>query len=206
VLASPGTGQYASVGKTADKMATGLTISGLTTGQNYSFVVRTFTPKHSSQSNDITSDPSDPITVMPANQSPATITIALDVQPDSATNFSFSGSLGSFLLDDITPSDGDAYRNSKTFSVAAGTYTVKQTVPSGWFLTGIGCNPPANTSANLAANQITITAASGANITCTFVTQRAGQLIGGSYNDHNHWEEEEDAAARLTIFLPIVQR
>ncbi len=31
-----------------------------------------------------------------------------------------------------------------------------------------------------------INAASGANITCTFVTQRAGQIIGGSYNDHNH--------------------
>jgi len=62
----------------------------------------------------------------------ATITIALDVQPDSKTNFSFAGGLGAFLLDDITPQDGDAYTNSKTFTVPAGRYSVTEQLPSGW--------------------------------------------------------------------------
>jgi Leucine-rich repeat (LRR) protein len=284
VLASPGTGLYSSVGKTADKTAKGITIAGLQAGTAYSFLVRTFTPKHTGQTNDITSATSDAITAMPApNQPPvaagdsyttsrdtaltvdaahgllandsdpdgnpltigsiasvspgshlalnpdgsftytpapgfvgtdtftyrasdgqalsnpasvtftvaakptvATITIVLDVQPDSKTNFSFAGGLGAFLLDDITPQDGDAYTSSRTFSVPAGTYTVTEQLPSGWSNANISCNPPANTIADLAKNQIAISAAAGANITCTFVTQRDGQLIAGAYNDHNH--------------------
>ncbi len=284
VLASKNTGLYTSVGKTADKSAGGITITGLQTGATYSFLVRTFTPKHSGQSNDVTSDTSDAVTATPtANQPPvaandsyttqqgtpltvdaahgllandsdpdgtplkvgaistaspgsklalnldgsftytpapgfagtetftyqasdgqalsnqatvsftvtaksttATITIALDVQPDSKTNFSFAGGLGAFLLDDITPQDGDAYDNHKTFTVPAGTYTVTEALPSGWSNANISCNPPANTIADLTKNQIVINAASGANITCTFVTQRTGQLIAGAYNDHNH--------------------
>lgn len=197
VLASKGDGLYTSVGKTADKTATGLAVTGLQTDATYSFLVRTFTPKHSGQTNDVTSDTSDPITVIPTDQSPATITIALDTQPDSATNFSFSGSLGSFLLDDITPSDSDAYSNSKTFNVAAGSYVISQTVRSGWFLTSIGCTPSVNTSVDLDAKQLTINVASGANITCTFTTQRAGSLVAGAYNDYNHNHKQEPGDAWL---------
>jgi hypothetical protein len=266
---------FQSAGKTADKKATGFTVTGLTAGQTYSFVVRTFTPKHGLQQNDLLSDASDPIAVtVMSNQPPiaandsytttqdtpltidaahgllandsdpdgnplkigaisttstsgklalnldgsftytpapgfvgtetftyqasdglalsnqatatftvkaksnaASITISLDVQPDSKTNFSFAGSLGAFLLDDITPQDGDAYSNSKSFSVPAGTYTVTEALPAGWVNANISCNPPANTIADLTKNQIVIKAAGGANITCTFVTQRSGQLI-----------------------------
>jgi hypothetical protein len=276
-------GLYTSVGKTANKSAGGLTVSGLTSGASYSFVVRSFTPKHGLQQNDLLSDASDPLAVtltpnrppvaandsyatgqntpltidaahgllandsdpdgnaltVVGNTSPAhgtlaltengnfsytpatgfsgadsftyqagdgqqrsnvatvtiivaakpttaTITIVLDVQPDSKTNFSFAGSLGAFLLDDITPQDGDAYTNSKTFTVPAGMYSVTEQLPSGWVNANISCNPPANTIADLTKNQIVIDAASGADVTCTFVTQRAGQLIAGAYNDHNH--------------------
>ncbi len=117
---------------------------------------------------------------------PATITIALDVQPDSKTNFSFSGSLGTFLLDDLTPQDGDAYSNSKTFTVPAGVYTVTEILPTGYLDVNISCNPPAGTIADLTKHQILINAGGGANITCTFVAQRIGQIIAGKYNDHNH--------------------
>jgi hypothetical protein len=282
VLASNG-GQYTSVGKTADKAATGITITGLQAGAAYSFQVRSFTPKHTGQPNDITSAPSAPVAAMPAPNRPpvaaddsyttsrgttitvgaargllandsdpdgnplkvgsistastggqlalnqdgsftykpapgfvgtetftyqasdgqalsnqasisftvtaaptATITIALDVQPDSKTNFSFAGGLGAFLLDDITPSDGDAYSSSKTFTVPAGTYTVTEQLGSGWSNANISCSPPAGTIADRANNQVVIRAAGGANITCTFVTQRDGQIVVGSYNDHNH--------------------
>jgi hypothetical protein len=285
VLAAPQSGGvYTSVGKTANKSAGGLTISGLTPGAAYMFSIRTFTPKHGPQQSDLLSDGSDPLavtltsnhapvatndsyatsqntpltvdvghgllandsdpegdhlTVASGNTSPAhgtlalatngsfvytpnpgfsgvdsfsyqasdgqlgsnaatvmitvgaapaaaMITIALDVQPDSKTNFKFAGGLGTFYLDDVKPSDGDAYGSSKTFIVAAGAYTVAETVPSGWVVTSISCNPAANTVADLAKNQIVINAAAGANITCTFVVQRAGQLMAGAYNDHNH--------------------
>jgi hypothetical protein len=64
-------GPYTSVGKTADKTAAGLTVSGLTSGASYSFVVRSFTPKHGSQQNDLLSDASDPIAVtLTSNRAP----------------------------------------------------------------------------------------------------------------------------------------
>jgi hypothetical protein len=285
VLAAPQSGGvYTSVGKTAGKSASGLTISGLTPGAAYMFSIRTFTPKHGLQQSDLLSEGSQPLAVaLTSNQPPAAandsyatsqntpltvdvahgllandsdpddnqlavagnntspahgtlaltengsfvytpspgfsgvdsftyqasdgqlrsnmatvmitvgaapaaamITIALDVQPDSRTNFRFTGNLGAFYLDDIAPSDGDAYGSSKTFTVPAGAYTVTEAVPSGWVIANINCNPPANTIADLTQNQIAISAASGANITCTFVVQQAGQLMAGAYNDHNH--------------------
>lgn len=279
-------GIYKSAGKTANKSATGFQLNGLTPGQSYSFLVRTFTPKHDLQQNDLLSDSTDPVAItitanrppvatndsyttnqdmpltvdvahgllandsdldgnklkigsissvnpgskfalnldgsftytpapgfvgtetftyqatdgqMLSNQAtvafqvqaksganPATITIALDVQPDSKTNFNFTGSLGAFLLDDITPQDGDAYSNNKSFTVPAGVYTVTEALPTGYLDANISCNPPTGTIADLTKHQIVINASSGANITCTFVAQRAGQIIAGKYNDHNH--------------------
>lgn len=286
-------GIYKSAGKTANKSATGFLVGGLTSGQIYSFLVRTFTPKHGEQQNDLFSDSTDPvvITVMSnqppiavndsytttqdtpltvdaahgllANDSdpdgnapkigsssginpgskfalnldgsfvytpavgfvgtetftyqasdgqalsnpatgafqvkakpvaqPTIITIALDVQPDSKTNFSFGGSLGTFLLDDITPQDGDVYANTKTFTVTPGIYTVTAALPTGYLEANISCNPPAGTIADLTKHQIVIHAATGVNITCTFVAQRAGQIIAGKYNDHNHNHQRNSA-------------
>ncbi|MFN8491649.1 MAG: LamG-like jellyroll fold domain-containing protein [Caldilineaceae bacterium] len=279
-------GIYKSAGKTVNKSATGFQVNNLTPGQSYSFLVRTFTPKHGLQQNDLLSDITDPVAVtlgvnrppVAANDSytltqdtaltidaahgllandrdpdgdklkigaisginpgskfalnldgsftytpapgfvgtdtftyqasdgqalsnaatvsfqvkakpvanPATITIALDVQPDSKTNFSFSGALGTFLLDDITPQDGDAYSNSKTFTVPAGVYTVTEALPSGYLDANISCSPPTGTIVDLTKHQIVINAAAGANLTCTFVAQRTGMIIAGKYNDHNH--------------------
>ena len=279
-------GIYKSAGKTVNKSASGFKFTGLTPGQSYSFLVRTFTPKHDLQQNDLLSDSTDPVAVtLGVNHPPvaasdsytltqdtvltidaahgllandrdpdgdklkigsisginpgskfalnldgsftytpapgfvgtesftyqasdgqalsdpvtvtfqvqakpvakrATITIALDVQPDSKINFSFGGSLGAFLLDDITPQDGDAYTNSKTFAVPAGVYTVTEALPAGYLDANISCNPPTGTIADLTKHQIVINAVAGANLTCTFIAQRAGQIIAGKYNDHNH--------------------
>jgi hypothetical protein len=187
VLSVDAQGMRHSLGK-LDKKATGFTATGLTAGASYSLLVHTITPPHGAQQNEVVSDDSPPLTFMlgPSQPQPATITIVLDAQPDTATNFKFTGGLGTFKLDDITPSDGDAYASSKTVSVAAGDYSVAQMLPNGWLLTNIGCNPPDGTVADLAQKRLSITAAAGANITCTFYVQRAGQVIGGSYNDHNH--------------------
>ena len=187
-------GAYTSAGKTASKAATGLTLSGLTAGTTYAVVVRAFTPKHGAQQNDLTSEDSAGLAVTPAAAAPATITIVLDVQPNSATNFTFSGSLGSFTLDDSAPQDSDAFTNTKTFSVPAGTYTVTEQPVGGYLDANISCNPTDGAIADLARHQIAINAASGASITCTFVAQRAGQIIAGKYSDHNrnHRRDKDD--------------
>lgn len=99
---------------------------------------------------------------------PATITLAKEAQPDSATNFRFSGWLGSFYLDDITPQDDDSYSQNQSFLVAAGVYTVTEVVPRTWLLAGIACNPTANSTVDLALNRVTLTVAAGENVTCTF--------------------------------------
>ena len=178
-------GVYAKIGSTLYKSESGYIVEGLTPGQAYSFLVRTFTPKHGQQQNDLLSDSTDPVTVVPA-ASVATITIALDVLPDGKTNFAFTGGLGAFSLDDITPQDGDAYSASKTFTVPAGVYTVTEQPLAGYLDVNISCSPPAHTIADLFNHQVVIDAFNGASITCTFVEQRAGQIIAGSYNDRNH--------------------
>lgn len=178
-------GVYAQIANTLYKSDSSYIVEGLTPGQTYSFLVRTFTPKHGLQQNDLLSDSTEPVTVVPA-ASVATITIALDVLPDSKTNFTFNGSLGTFLLDDITPQDGDAYSASKTFTVPSGVYTVTEQPIAGYLDANIFCSPPAHTISDLFNHQVVIDAFNGASITCTFVEQRAGQIIAGSYNDRNH--------------------
>jgi hypothetical protein len=106
----------------------------------------------------------EPTTVNPS----AVITIIKDAVPNSATNFRFTGGLGSFYLDDITPPDADAYSNSKSFIVTPGVYAVTEVVPSTWLLNSIVCTPAANGNVNLALKRVTITVAAGANVTCTF--------------------------------------
>jgi hypothetical protein len=53
---------------TADKFATGLTLTGLTPGTSYAIVVRTFTPAHALQHNDLLSGFSAEVTVTTPDQ------------------------------------------------------------------------------------------------------------------------------------------
>jgi hypothetical protein len=64
VLDSPGSsGTFQSAGHTADKTATGFTLTGLDPNETYQLSVRTFTPAHpaSGQQNDVLSDATAPI-------------------------------------------------------------------------------------------------------------------------------------------------
>ena len=121
--------------------------------------------------------------VVRANRTP--ITIAVDAQPHSKTNFTFNGTLGLFRLDDSQPDDGDAYSQRKTFVVAPGTYTITAQPLSAWPLMAITCTPAANGVVDLATGKVTITVTTGDNVTCTFTNQRAGKLTVGKYNDLN---------------------
>jgi len=115
----------------------------------------------------------------------ATITIVKDAQPDSKTNFPFSGDLGTFKLDDITPDDRDQYPKQRTFSVAPGLYTVAERVPSNLVLR-IDCVPAANGTVNLAQSRVAIRVAANEQVTCTFTTQRSVTIRARTYDDRNH--------------------
>lgn len=105
------------------------------------------------------------------------------MQPDNSSNVSFSGGLGSFKLDDANPNDGDAYLNTKAFTVAPGTYNVTQTALSGWLVTNIVCTPASKAVVTLSSKTVAITAALGDTITCTFVNQQSATLRAYKYKD-----------------------
>jgi uncharacterized repeat protein (TIGR01451 family) len=98
---------------------------------------------------------------------PGTIEIEKNATPESSQPFEFTGSLGPFtLLDDRV--DGSV---SKTFTnLGAGTYTVSETVPENWQLTGIACTPAG--SAVIAGTQVTITLGAGGSVVCTYSDRR----------------------------------
>ncbi|HET7449700.1 MAG TPA: hypothetical protein VFJ78_03830 [Gaiellaceae bacterium] len=101
---------------------------------------------------------------------PASITIIKDATPNGSTSFPFTASpspLSNFsLVDDGTASNTKVFSNITTFQ----TYTVAETVPSGWSLTGVQCSV---TSANGGSQSTsgattTINLKEGENVTCTY--------------------------------------
>jgi Ca2+-binding RTX toxin-like protein len=111
-------GQYSSVGKTADKTATSFTVSGLSPGASYSFVVRTFTPKHGLQQNDLLSDASDPIAVtLTANRPP----VATNDSYTTGQNTPLTIDAAHGLLANDSDPDGDALQLGPLAGVSPGT-------------------------------------------------------------------------------------
>jgi VCBS repeat-containing protein len=97
-------GVYTSVGKTANKSAGGLTISGLTPGAAYMFSIRTFTPKHGLQQSDLLSDGSDPLTVtLTSNQPP----VATNDSYTTGQNTPLTVNAAQGLLANDSDPDGD---------------------------------------------------------------------------------------------------
>jgi hypothetical protein len=126
------------------------------------------------------------LVLTPEPVKPATITIALEANPESVRNFRFEGDLGRFRLDDANPDDGDSFGNSKRFEVEPGVYTVKQFVPYRWSLGSIVCAGGAN-SVDLDNAAVAITAGAGENITCTFTNLRNVFL-----RIHKYWDRNAD--------------
>ncbi len=90
----------------------------------------------------------------------ATIVVAKSVDFDDGTAFEFTGDLGSFTIDPAGLS------GSKTFSDLDPDqeYTITETVPAGWDLTGITCDNKQSSD----SGTITVDPAPGQAITCTF--------------------------------------
>lgn len=121
-----------------------------------------------------------PASAVTAPVSTGTITIVKDANPDSAQDFAFTttgSGLSSFSLDDDM---NGTLPNTKTFSsVAAGIYTVSESVASGWNLSSITCaDPTQNSSSGLpTAPTATINLAVGETVTCTFTNTLANPQI-----------------------------
>lgn len=119
----------------------------------------------------------------------ATITIAVDAQPNHSQNFRFTGTLnGSFFLDDDAgAANADAtYNSSVTVIKPAASYTVIASAYTNWFLTAITCTPSNAATVNLGTRTVTISATAGATINCTFTQQRASTVRAVKYNDLNN--------------------
>jgi uncharacterized repeat protein (TIGR01451 family) len=88
------------------------------------------------------------------------ITIVKETDPAGGTGFDFTGDLGSFTLND---------GGSQPFgSLSSGDYTVTETVPTGWDLTGVVCTGGDSTPTT---DGVTVHLDPSENITCTFTNE-----------------------------------
>ncbi|MFZ4659791.1 MAG: cadherin-like domain-containing protein, partial [Caldilineaceae bacterium] len=113
----------------------------------------------------------------------ATITIILDAQPNLPTNLGFQSSFGPFILDDPTIDDGDAYTNTRTFTVTPGVYSVRRNNPVGWFTTAIVCTPTGKATITLPQRLATIMVAGDDHVTCTYTVARSVMITARAFND-----------------------
>jgi hypothetical protein len=125
------------------------------------------------------------------NPNVSTITIALVTQPQEPKVFHFTGGLGKFAL-------GGANAISKSVQVAAGTYTINETVPSGWLLGNITCDPLSGVVVDLTHDRVQLTMTAWTSVTCTFIDQKPGKATARVYNDHNHDHKREGSDPWLT--------
>ena len=101
------------------------------------------------------------------NTQNASLTVIKDAVPNDAQDFNFTGSgaIGSFALDD--DSDGTLFNNT-TFSLEPGTFSVAETVPANWKLTSATCsNGDKVDSIDLVAGQ---------SVICTFTNTKNATL------------------------------
>ena len=98
----------------------------------------------------------------------ASIKIVEDEVPNGATDFQFSGDLGTFALDD----DSDpTLPRARTFSgLTPGSYTIRQTQITGWSLISLVCGT--GSTVNLSTATATVHALAGETAVCTFKNTR----------------------------------
>lgn len=79
--------------------------------------------------------------------------------------------------------DGDTYSNSKPFTVAPDTYMVNRDNVVNWFVTASPCTPSGSVVTDLTQGSATITVASGAAVTCTFILERGVVIQVRAFHD-----------------------
>lgn len=116
------------------------------------------------------------------NDQPATLTIKKVADPKDLQDFSFSGTLGAFLLDDdvgVAPELGEVDQpQSKTFNnISVGSYTVTETEPNEfWTLSSLFCVNTLDGTPFTATTNGTILSVQlglGNDVTCTFTNHKS---------------------------------
>ncbi|MFH0749833.1 MAG: SdrD B-like domain-containing protein [Candidatus Gottesmanbacteria bacterium] len=126
------------------------------------------------------------------------IIIEKQTLPDgSPQTFAFTPNYGT----GFTLMDGQTNMSSW---LASGTYSVSETVPTGWDLTSISCNDANSGTSAFAGNTATIIIDSGETVTCTFTNTQRGAISGHKYNDLNGnggHDSDEPGLPEWTIFI-----
>jgi hypothetical protein len=124
----------------------------------------------------ITIDPGETVTCTFTNTDDnlGTIIIVENSVPDAAQSFGFSGDLGLFNL-----SDGGIPPNSRTVTpLPPNIYSVTESVPGGWDLTGLTCaDPSGNSLWNVGTGTADINLSNGETVTCTYTNSRRGTIV-----------------------------
>ena len=122
---------------------------------------------------DIVLPPGGDVTCTFTNTKLGSITIIKEALPDgSPQDFSFTGSLGEFTLDDDPASPTpDSFTDT---DLPDGTYTVTETGVTGWDQQGIVCDN--GTTVPAGTPTVAIQIALGADVTCTFTNSQQGSI------------------------------
>lgn len=119
------------------------------------------------------------VTCTVTNTEGGSLTIVKDAVPDSAQDFSFSGDLGDFALDD--DADGTLPNSFTADNLETGDYSVTESMPATWTLTGISCMDGEGSvdpvSMDLATGALTVHVNNGQNVTCTFTNVQQGMAV-----------------------------
>ncbi|MEM7095775.1 MAG: DUF5979 domain-containing protein [Actinomycetota bacterium] len=119
-------------------------------------------------------DPGEYVRCTYTNTEPSSITIIKNTVPDASLDFSFTGDLGAFTLND--PDGSAASRRLQRTDLAPGTYTVTETADAR-YATEASCSDPTGDTTTFGATA-TIELAAGEDITCTFTNlARPGRLV-----------------------------
>ena len=95
-----------------------------------------------------------------------TIVIQKNAVPDDAQNFSFTGELGVFDLDD--DQDGTLLNSQSFTDLTADTYSITESATAGWTLSGVACTGETDSTWQTTQGGVDVTLVAGETVTCTF--------------------------------------
>jgi uncharacterized repeat protein (TIGR01451 family) len=106
------------------------------------------------------------------------ITIIKEAAPADGTDFSFTGTLGPFTLDDSALDDGDPFTTTRQFiGLTIGVYTITETPVAGWQLKNVRCTgEQIQNSVWDGQSTLRIGLEPGEAIACIFTNERLARL------------------------------
>jgi predicted outer membrane repeat protein len=118
--------------------------------------------------------PGEKVTCTFTNSQQGSVTIIKDALPQSSQSFDIVGDLGSFALAD----DGQSYNARTVKDLEPGRYTVREMIPSGWYLAGIKCvDQDGGTAVDVDNAEATIDLDEGEAVVCTFENRKTGTIV-----------------------------